>query len=129
MALQLGVLARNAQLDNMNTQLGATATIKIFTGAVPVNCAAADPAGGLVAIALTNPVFATAASGAIAKSAGAWSANATAAETALSYRMYDSSAVCQQQGNVSTDLVLNNTSIAIGQTVTVTTYAITAGNA
>jgi hypothetical protein len=30
---------------------------------------------------------------------------------------------------VTTDLVLNNTSIAAGQTVTVTGYTVTAGNA
>jgi hypothetical protein len=43
--------------------------------------------------------------------------------------MYDGSAVCHVQGNTTVDLVLNNTSIAIGQTVTVTAFTVTAGNA
>lgn len=34
-----------------------------------------------------------------------------------------------QEGIVTTDLVLNNTFITIGQTVTVTAYTLTAGNA
>jgi hypothetical protein len=42
--------------------------------------------------------------------------------------MYDTGAVCHIQGNVTTDLVLNNTSIASGQTVTVTSFTVTAGN-
>lgn len=128
MALQLGTLARNAQLDGMNTQLGASATLKIFSGSVPANCAAADPSGTLVTINLPNPPFASAASASMAKT-GTWSASASAGGTAASYRIYDSSAVCQQQGNVSSDLVLNNTSIANGQTVTVTGYTLTAANA
>ena len=38
-------------------------------------------------------------------------------------------AACHVQGNVTTDLVLNNTSITNGQTVTVTQFTVTAGNA
>ncbi len=128
MALQLGVLSRNAVLNGITTQLGASASLKIFTGAVPANCAAGDPAGLLVTITLPNPPFAAANAGGMVLS-GTWSASASGAGTAASYRMYDSSSVCQQQGNVTTDLVLNNTSIAVGQTVTITTYTLTAGNA
>lgn len=128
MALQYGVLARNASLDGKNTQLGASATLKIFSGAVPVNCAAADPSGLLCTITLPNPPFAAAGSGAMAKT-GTWSASASGDGTAASYRIYDSSSVCQQQGDVTTDLVLDNTSILTGQTVTVATYTLTAGNA
>lgn len=114
-------------MDAITTQLGATATLKIFSGAVPANCAAADPSGLLVTITLPNPMFAAGGSGAIAKT-GTWSAAASGAGTAVSYRIYDSSAVCQIQGNVTTDLVLDNTSIAAAQTVTVNTYTLTAAN-
>lgn len=127
MALQYGVNLRNAKMNAVTTQLGGTATLKIFTGAVPANCAAADPAGTLVTINLPATPFGTAASGAINLS-GSWSASASATGTAASYRIYDSSAVCQIQGNVTTDLVLNNTSITSGQTVTVTSYTLTAAN-
>jgi hypothetical protein len=35
---------------------------------------------------------------------------------------------CVVQGNVTTDLTLNNTNIASGQTVQVTSFTVTAGN-
>jgi hypothetical protein len=43
--------------------------------------------------------------------------------------MYDGSSVCAVQGNVTTDLVLNNTSITSGQTVSVTQFNVTDANA
>lgn len=128
MAFQEGVLLRNAKLNAVNTNLGATATLKVFSGAEPASCGAADPAGVLATITLPASPFATASAGAIAL-AGTWSVAASAAGTAASFRIYDSSANCAFQGNVTTDLVLNNTSITSGQTVTVTSFGITAGNA
>src|SRR5271163_578804 len=98
MAFQEGVLLRNATLNAKTTELGATATLKIFSGAEPANCGAADPTGLLCTINLPNPPFASAASGAMALS-GSWSAAASASGTAASFRIYDSSAVCQMQGN------------------------------
>jgi hypothetical protein len=127
MGLQYGVNLRNAKMNAVTTQLGATATLKIFSGTVPANCAAADPSGPLCTISLPNPPFATAVSGAIAKS-GVWSASASGTGTAATYRIYDSSAVCQLQGNVTTDLVLDNTAINSGQTVTVNSYTLTEAN-
>lgn len=105
----------------------AAPTLKVFSGAVPVNCAAADPSGPLVTITLPNP-FLTESSGATAI-AGTWSGTATAGGTAASYRMYDGAGNCCEQGNTSSDLVLNNNSIASGQTVTVIQYTLTAPNA
>jgi hypothetical protein len=128
MAFQEGVLLRNSKLNAINTNLGATATLKIFSGAEPANCAAADPTGTLVNISLPATPFAAASSGAIALS-GTWSATATGSGTAASFRIYDSSSNCAFQGNTTTDLVLNNTNIATGQTVTVSTFGITSGNA
>jgi len=128
MAFQEGVLLRNSKLNAVNTNLGATSTLKIFSGAEPVNCAAADPSGLLATITLPASPFGTASAGAIAL-AGTWSVAASGAGTAASFRIYDSSANCAFQGNVTTDLVLNNTNIASGQTVTVTSFTITSGNA
>lgn len=127
MALQYGVLLRNAAMNGKISNLGGTSTLKIFSGAVPANCAAADPAGLLCTITLPATPFSTAAGGAIAL-AGSWTANASGNGTAVCHRIYDSSANCAIQGNVTTDLVLNNTSLAAGQSVTVTGYTLTAGN-
>jgi hypothetical protein len=128
MAFQEGVLLRNAKLNAIPTNLGASATLKIFSGAEPANCAAADPSGLLATITLPASPFGAASAGAIAM-AGTWSTTGSATGTAASFRVYDSSGNCAMQGNVTTDLVLNNTSITSGQAVQVTQYTITTGNA
>jgi hypothetical protein len=126
MAHQYGVALRTAQVAQIQTLVGATGTLRIFSGAEPANCAAADPAG-LLATIILPAAFLTSAAGATTI-AGTWSVAATATGTAQSYRMYDAAVVCHVQGNVTTDLVLNNPSITTGQTVTVTSYSVTAGN-
>lgn len=129
MAFQEGVLLRNAKLNAINTNLGASATLKIFSGAQPANCAAADPSGLLATIALPASPFAAASGGAVAL-AGTWSVAASATGVAASFRVYDTAGPnCAFQGNVTADLVLNNTTITSGQTVTVTSFGITSGNA
>jgi hypothetical protein len=51
-----------------------------------------------------------------------------AAQTAQLQALFNNTGtVCVMQG-VMTDLVLNNNSIAVGQTVSVTSFSITAGN-
>lgn len=101
-------------------------TLKIFSGAEPGNVAASDPSGLLCTISL--PATCLTSSGGATGISGTWSANASAGGTAASFRMYDGALNAQIQGNVTTDLVLNNTNLASGQTVTVTTFTVTAGN-
>lgn len=127
MALQYGSVLRTNQVGQIQTTISTSAVLKIFSGAVPANCAAADPSGLLATITLPS-TFLTSASGATTI-AGSWTVAASATGTAVTFRIYDGSAVCHMQGNVTSDLVLNNTSIASGQTVTVTSFTITAGNA
>lgn len=126
MAFQYGTTLRNNQVSQLQTTIGAAGTLKIFSGAEPANCAAADPAGLLVTINL--PATFLTSSGGVTTLAGTWQASASATGTAASFRMYDSSVVCHIQGNTTTDLILNNTSIASGQTVQVTSFTVTAGN-
>lgn len=127
MTYQYGVTLRNNQVSQIQATIGASGSLKIFSGAEPANCAAADPAGVLATIVLPAS-FLTSSSG-VTTIAGTWSVAASGSGTAQSFRMYDGSAVCHVQGNVTTDLVLNNTSITSGQTVTVTQFSVTAGNA
>ena len=127
MTYQYGVTLRNNQVAQIQATVGASGTLKIFSGAEPANCAAADPAGLLATIAL--PATFLTSSGGVTTIAGTWSVAASATGTAASFRMYDGSSVCHVQGNVTTDLVLNNTSITTGQTVSVTQFSVTAGNA
>lgn len=127
MAFQYGATLRNNQVAQIQATIGAAGLLKIFSGAEPANCAAADPAGLLATIAL--PAAFLTSSGGVTTIAGSWSAAASASGTAQSFRMYDGGGVCQVQGNVTTDLVLNNTNITSGQTVSVTAFTVTAGNA
>lgn len=130
MAFQYGATLRNNQVSQIQTTVGATGRLVIFSGAEPANCAAADPAGVLATIAL--PAAFLTSTGGVTTIAGTWSVAASATGTAASFRIYDtpvSAGVCHVQGNTTTDLVLNNQSITSGQTVTVTSFSVTAGNA
>ena len=131
MAVQLAVSTRNARLDAIETDLGADPDLEIRTGAAPADCATADSGTLLCSMQLPNDAFAAAGSGAKAKS-GTWSGTAGAAGTAAHFRVKTAAGVCKLQGSVgqgSGDLQLDNTNIAIGQTVTVTGFTLTDGNA
>ena len=45
MAFQKSTAIRNAELDQIEVVIGTSAVLKVFSGAEPVNVAAADPAG------------------------------------------------------------------------------------
>ena len=126
MTYQYGVTLRNNQVAQIQATIGASGALKIFSGAEPANCAAADPTGLLATITLPSTFLTS--SGGATTIAGTWSVAASATGTAASFRMYDGSSVCHVQGNTTTDLVLNNTSITSGQTVSVTSFTVTAGN-
>lgn len=132
MAVQLSVAVRNARLDAVETVVGTSPKLQIRTGAQPADCAAAN--SGTLLWEEDCPVdwAAAAAAGAKAKS-GTWTAAAAATGTAAHFRMQDSAGTtCHIQGSVglgSGDLSLDNTSIASGQTVTVSTFTLTDGNA
>ena len=129
MTIQLSVAVRNARLDSLETTVGLTPQLAIFSGAVPVNCAPADPAGELARMTLPADWMAAASGGSKAL-AGTWTTTASGAWTALSFRIYASDGTtCHLQGTVglgSGDLSLDNTSIAVGPTATVTSLSPTA---
>jgi hypothetical protein len=128
MAHQYGATLRTNQVAQIQTTVGAAGLLKIFSGVEPANCAAADPTGLLCTISLPATFLNSTNGATTIAPVGGWTANASATGTAASYRMYDSGATCHVQGNTTTDLVLNNQSITSGQTVTVTSYTVTAGN-
>lgn len=133
MALQYSTTVRNAKLDAVETAVGTAAILKIFSGAVPANCAAADPTGLLVSMTLPSDWMAAASAGSKAKS-GTWSGTASggSAATPQSFRIYDSGGTtCHLQGSCgigSGDLSVDGT-ITSGQSVSVSSFSLTAGNA
>ncbi len=137
MALQMDDASRNARLDTIESTAGASCTLEIRTGAQPADCSTASSGTILVSIDLPADWMAAASGGAKAKS-GTWEdASADGAGTAAHFRIYNSQATkdgttCFLQGTVgqgSGDLSLDNTTIAAGQTVTITGFTLTDGNA
>lgn len=135
MAIQFSVAVRNARLDQFETTVGASAILKIRTGAAPANCAAADSGTVLATLNLPADWMAAAAGGAKAMS-GTWQdLSADAAGTALHFRVYDSGgATCHMQGTCSAtggggDMQIDNPTLAVGQQFNVTSFTITDGNA
>jgi hypothetical protein len=135
MAIQLSVAVRNARLDAIETAIGASAILKIRSGSIPADCAAADAGSALAVVNCPSDYLAAAASGAKAKS-GTWEdTSADASGTATHFRLYASDGTtCHMQGTVTAtggggDLTVDNTSFASGQAFTVTGFSLTDGNA
>ena len=128
MTFQYSTTVRNAKLDAVESSIGVSALLRVFSGAEPANCAAADPAGLLCTINLPVDWMAAASAG-VKVLSGSWTGNASAAGIAASWRIYDSTGTtCHIQGNATTDMSFVNTNIAVGQTVTVTSFQLTSGN-
>ena len=133
--MQFSVAVRNARLDAFETTCGTAAILEIRSGAAPADCATADSGTLLASMTLPSDWMAAASAGAKAKS-GTWqdvSANATG--TAAHFRIKDSGGtVCHMQGTVTVtggggELQLDSVSLTSGQSVTITTFTITDGNA
>jgi hypothetical protein len=135
MAIQLSDAVRNARLDAIETAVGTSAVLKIRTGAAPANVATADSGTVLATLNLPSDWLAAASGGSKAKS-GTWQdTSADATGTAAHFRIYASDGTTAHlQGTVTAtggggDMTLDNTSIATGQQVTITTFSLTDGNA
>ena len=134
MAIQLSTAVRNARLDAIETAIGTDAVIKLFTGAMPADCATANSGTEVASITCPTDYMAAASSGSKSKS-GTWSATASDTGTAGYFRQYESTATtCHLQGTVTAtsgggDMEVDNTSFASGQTFTITTFTLTDGNA
>ena len=133
-SLQYSTTVRNAKLDAVETTIGTAPILRIRTGAVPATCATADSGTVLATLTLPSDWMAAAASGSKAKS-GTWSdTSADNTGTAAHFRIYDSGdTACHIQGTVTItggggDMTVDSTSFTAGQTFTVSTFTLTAGN-
>lgn len=134
MTLQLSDTVRNARLDAIESAIGASAIMKIRTGAVPANCAAADSGSVLATLNLPSDWMAAASSGSKSKS-GTWSdSSADNSGTAAHFRIYASDGTTvHAQGTVSVsggggDMIVDSVTFTAGQTFSITTFTITDGN-
>jgi hypothetical protein len=138
MTLSYSVTVKNARLDQTETTIGTSPILNLYNGTAPANADTALSSNTLLAQGtLPSDWMANASSGSKAKS-GTWTltgqAGASTGTAATFFRIYDSTGTnCHIQGTVTAtggggDMTLNNNSIATGQTLTVDTFSITAGN-
>lgn len=135
MAIQLSTAVRNARLDAIETAIGTSAILRIRTGSVPANCAAADSGTVVATLNLPSNWMSDAASGSKSLT-GTWQdASADATGTAAHFRLYDSTGTtCHLQGTVTLtagggDMTVDSTSFTAGQQFTVTSFTLTDANA
>ena len=134
MAIKQTTAVRNAQLDALNSQTGTSAKLRIYNGSRPANANTAITSQTmLVELTCNATAFAAAASGGVLTANAISNGTAAATGTASWFRLWQSNGTTAiMDGDVSTagaDLNLNNTSIATGQTVSVSSFTVTDGNA
>lgn len=134
MSVQYSAAVRNAMVDAIESTISTSPKLRFYTGAAPANCAAAASGTLLVEMSLPSDWMSAASSG-VKSQVGTWQANASAAGTAGHYRIVDTAGTtCHEQGTITAtggggDMTLDNTNIANGQLVTITSKTITAGGA
>lgn len=133
MAIQYSVAVRNAKLDAVETAIGTSPILRIYSGSMPANTAAARTGTVLATATLPSDWMNAASSGSKTK-LGTWQdAAADATGTAGYFTIFDSTGTTAHiQGTVGlsgADMILDSISFTAGQSFTVTTFQINAGNA
>ena len=135
MAVQKSVTLRNAELDAIETTIGTSAVLKFRTGSAPANCATADSGTVVATLNLPSDWMSAASSGSKAL-LGTWSdTSADNSGTIAHWRLYASDGTtCHMQGTATItggdgDITLDAVVVTAGQTVTVTSWTWTEGNA
>jgi hypothetical protein len=136
MALRYTNTLRSAQQNAITTAAGASCEIRLYSGTIPTNADTAIGAQVLLATLTGNATFAPAAVNGVltlnAITSGTGTAGAGAGTTCTWFRMTTAGgATVIMDGTVAIsggDLNLNNTNIATGQTVGISSYVITNNN-
>lgn len=132
--MQYSVSIRNNQLDVIESTIGASAKLRILTGTKPTNCSAAQTGTLLCEIALPADWMSSASNGSKSKS-GTWSGVGAGAGDAGYFRVVNSDgSVCHIQGTVTLnggggDMTVDNTNIAVSQSIAINSFTINCGNA
>ena len=134
MALQFSDRCRNAAGDAIETTIGAAPTLRIRSGSIPANTAAARTGTVLATLVLPSDFLSNASAG-LKALLGTWQDSAAdAAGTAGYFDITGTGSVVDIQGDVTGtggggDMEIQNTSIAVGQQITVTAFDIQIGGA
>ena len=133
MALKFSTGVRNAELDSIETTIGTTPRLTIYTGGSPANTTDA-PSGLLIFNYFLPADWMNAATSGTKTKLGTWSGSAVDTGVAGYFRIVDISASTTHiQGSVSGsagggNMVLDNPNMVIDQVVTISTFTLTAGN-
>jgi hypothetical protein len=128
MAIQYSTTHRSNAMTQLNTDIGTSAQIIIYSGAAPANVATAPSGTLLVQFAGNATQFGTVATGVLTASA-VTGVNASNSGTAGYFRINTSGGTAVVQGTVGTsaaDMIVTNTSINSGQACTFTSLTVTA---
>ncbi len=135
MTIQLSTTVRNARLDAITTAIGVSAKLIIYSGSAPASCAEAPTGTVLATMSLPAAWMSGASSGSKAKT-GTWTdMSADNSGTAGYFRIYDSGEIaCGLQGTITAtggggDMTLDSVDITAGQSVSITSFVLTDGNA
>jgi hypothetical protein len=133
--LKYSAALKNAQQDAITTKLGANAVLNLYSGSQPASPDTAVGAQVLLSSHACNATFAPSSSGGVLTlnsiANGTGTAGAGGGTNATWYRLTTSGGVAHVDGTVGisgADLNINNTSIATGQTVSVTGFTLANGN-
>jgi hypothetical protein len=138
MSFQFSDATRNAALDAIESAIGTAPKLQIRSGALPANTAATDAGSLLVEIDLPSDWLEDAETG-VKTIKGIWTGTGTAAAgggtNAGHFRIKNTAGTLTHvQGTITItgaggDMELDNPNIAQNQSVTVTTFTLTAGGA
>lgn len=132
MTISYVAAVRNAMLDVLTTEVGASGKLKIYDGTPPVNASASLSGNTLLAeLTLASTLAPSASGGVLTFDTITSDSSADASGTATFFRITTSGGTVKAQGSVGTsgaDLNLVSTSISAGGTVGVASMAITEGN-
>lgn len=132
--LQYSTIVRTNKMAQIESTIGTAPLLELRSGAIPANCAAART-GTLLAQAALPSDWLTA-SGPVLSKNGTWTVTGLAAGTIgyFSILRAGSPNEVDMQGDVTVTggggaMEVDNTSIGVGQVVTVNTFTLTCGNA
>lgn len=134
MTIQLDTTTRNAILDAVESGIGTSPLLRLYSGSMPANCAT-TASGTLLAEATLPSDFMAAASGSSKSKSGTWEdTSANASGTVGYFRIYESTGTtCRMQGTVTStggggDMTMDNTTLVSGQDVVISTFTLTGPN-
>jgi hypothetical protein len=134
MTVQYSTTLRDNQQNQIESTIGTTPKFQVRSGAQPANCAASDSGSLLCEMTLPSDWLTASSLGVVTKN-GTWNGTGAADGVAGHFRIKDSAGTtCHIQGSITEsggggDAIIDNINVGSGQTVTVTTFQSTRGNA